>query len=84
MHDDIDDVDGRDRVGRLGRVKVVLVDVNGRSLRSDTFLPHESSPYIAADSFPGEMASAGYRVNDDLDDFIYCVSDSSINGSLEA
>ena len=47
-----DDVENRDRVGNLGRVKVVVVVVEVAveewSLRRETFLPQESSPNIAA------------------------------------
>ena len=44
-----DDVEGRDRVGSLGRVKVMVeVEVEEWSLRRETFLPRESSPNIAA------------------------------------
>ena len=50
MHDDNDDVEGRDRVERVGILGREKVLVDGESLRSDTFLPHESSPYIAAES----------------------------------
>ena len=50
MQDDIDDDERRERSGRLGLEKVVLVVVlllEEESLRSDTRLPLESSPYMA-------------------------------------
>ena len=50
MHEDKDDVEGRDRVERVGTFGREKVLEDGESLRSDTFLPHESSPYIAAES----------------------------------
>lgn len=49
MQDDIDDDERRERSGRLGLEKVVLVVVwlEEESFRSDTRLPLESSPYMA-------------------------------------
>ena len=48
VREDSDEVEGRERSGSWGRVKVLLEEACS-SLRSDTFLPQESSPNIAAD-----------------------------------
>ena len=52
MQDEIDEVDIRERLGSLGRGKmglmvVMVVVLEEASLRSDTRLPLESSPYMA-------------------------------------
>lgn len=52
MQDDIDDVESRERFGGLGleSVGLIVVVLEEESLRSDTRLPLESSPYMAGNS----------------------------------